>query len=227
MVDEENVYWPADERVRCMPKDGGEIAVVATCRHPPSAIAVDGEYVYVADRHAGTVIAVPCEGGDDDDYTIAVGQHGTGALAVDDESVYWTTSEGALRCAPKDGGPVVTLAERPGPAGALVVDRTGVYWLRGSSPKAAILRVAKEGGEPSVLASGLRTSGFLAQDAGFIYWADPRKGAVMRVPKAGGAPAAVVEGLDAPEALVVDGANVYWSETGARYEGQIVRFPLK
>ncbi len=225
LLDDEYVYFTADERVKRMPKDGGEAETVARCPNPPSAIAVDDDYVYVADRLTGTVIAAPCDGSEVE--TVAVGQLGVGALALDDDAVYWTTSEGALRRAPKDGGPLETLAETAGPAGALVVDQTCVYWLRGSFSSAAILGVDKEDGAAGVVASGIRNTGFLAQDADHLYWANPWAGAIMRVPKVGGAPAAVVEGLDRPEALVADGANVYWGDTGYRVNGAVARFPLR
>jgi sugar lactone lactonase YvrE len=114
-VDRDAVYWvsfaggPSSAVMRAA-KTGGAPSPLATLSvgQDPSGIAVDDAFVYVADEHEalntdeaeGTIVKLPKAGGDP--IVLASGQQRPISIAIDDDSVYWTTEgDGAIRRAPK------------------------------------------------------------------------------------------------------------------------------
>jgi sugar lactone lactonase YvrE len=95
-----------------------------------------------------------------------------------------------------------------------------VYWVNlgyGTSLPGSVMRVAKSGGEPQLLAIEPEFPASLVVDDEAVYWtASGGKrggtGAVMRVTKTGGKPVALVTGLYWPDELEQDDDFLYWTE---------------
>jgi formylglycine-generating enzyme required for sulfatase activity len=122
---------------------------------------------------------------------------------------------------------LVTLAS--GPAGAIAVDGTNVYWTTEDS----VLSVPLGGGMPSTLASGQAGVEDVAVDSANVYWVTwgdtnyPTYGvgAVVKAPLTGGAATTLASnGNQAGDNfLAVDGTSIYWTVSN---NGIIEKVPL-
>jgi hypothetical protein len=116
------------------------------------------------------------------------------------------------------------MARASGSPLGLAIDATHIYWSQrpdSAADATSIVRLAKSGGEPEVLASSQRLPGYrpvLALTADSVVWATLgtltgqwRDGAIMEVPKKGGTPVNLAR---APmvTGLVVHGSEIYWLE---------------
>jgi hypothetical protein len=112
-------------------------------------------------------------------------------------------------------GPVRTLAKGLDTPTQVVLDDDELYWVNTSS-RGSVMRVAKAGGLPQILAADQVFPVSLVVDASDVYWTTAGIGAgtgqVMRVAKTGGAPAAVVGGLNWPADLAGDSDYLYWRD---------------
>jgi len=73
-----------------------------------------------------------------------------------------------------------------------------------------VMSVARQGGQPNVLATGQDKPWRVSVDDLYVYWVgESMKGSVMRVPKHGGEPA-VVASASAPATVEARGGDVYW-----------------
>jgi hypothetical protein len=158
-TDSQNVYWATDNVIMKVSKSGGPPIVLASGLCNPPDIAVDSSNVYWTEQcnltcadddsncAVGTVMSVPIDGGPM--TTIASGQAGPLWIAVDETSVYWTTTgcaygspDGTVMKAPRTGGgtPVTLASGEEGPT-ALAVDETSVYWIdQGLAANTGMLR---------------------------------------------------------------------------------------
>jgi hypothetical protein len=126
-------------------------------------------------------------------------------------------ADGALRRRRKDlSEPSEELAAGLHHPHKLVADDTYVYWLDyGCAPNrdGTVKRIAKSGGTPELLASGLRTTADLDTDRQHVYWTEsgtPYMGLLKRVLKTGGAAETLASEQDGPAAVVVQNGYVYW-----------------
>ena len=126
---------------------------------------------------------VPLAGGDP--VALASGQITPLEIAIDSDSIYWTTfgpsmSGGFLMTMPLAGGtPTRSQRSRKTTLQPMVVDATGVYWAPNPG---GIVRVSKSGDAPTVVGPGDargRSGGRWTR----VYWADQRLDAVMAIPK--------------------------------------------
>lgn len=112
-------------------------------------------------------------------------------------------------------GPVRTLAEGLDVPTQLVLDGDYLYWVNTSS-HGSVMRVAKTGGLPQILAAEQVFPVSLVVDAYDVYWTntgiDAATGQVMRVAKTGGEPVAVASGLNWPSDLAGDSDHLYWRD---------------
>lgn len=102
----------------------------------------------------------------------------------------------------------------------LTTDETHVYWTN-QGGAGAVMRIAKEGGEPEVVGVTDRPPGGLAVDDQTVFWSEVGSGSenhVWRLDKADigtSVPPTVLQSGQSPSlAVAVDDTNVYWVTTG-------------
>lgn len=171
----------------------------------PSAIAVDGEYVYWTCAVAGAVMRARKRGG----APVAIGE-ALGcplSLAVDDAAVFVAICEedGAILRLPKGGGEPDVIAPGEVFPACVALDAQRVYWtsLGDDRDNGEVRSAHKSGGELVVLAEGQAGPEGIGVDAGGVYWLT-RDDYVYRAPKRGGA----AEVLHRPHELVEERLRV-------------------
>ena len=172
--------------------------------------------------------------------TFATGSNAT-SIAVDANSVYWTTGVGDVLSVTLEGGPPTVLASGLPGAGSVAVDGTSVYWiaalLQGAS---AVMKLPVGGGTPVTLVASSTEVAGIAVDATSVFWTDvflvssPHQlspGRVSRMPKDGGAQQILVDDLPlVPGAVAVDDTSVYWlgsAESPTSFSGVLQKAPLQ
>lgn len=170
---------------------------------------------------ASIVLVTSCRGapkpGPGGAFVLATQEGCPSLVALDADSVYFTTTAGTLGKVPKAGGKLATLAEGLARPGALAVDDTSVY----VGAQGALVKVPKSGGPATKLATGLGLVTGLALDATHVTFVDfTTESTLARVAKAGGP----VERLQTVPGLVghfaQDDASIYFVASH-----QLVRLP--
>ena len=146
-------------------------------------------------------------------------------FAADAPNVYWMVYNDSvgnhpamLRSVANSGGTANTLSTGPskdeGWAG-LQVDANSIYFA--DSTAKAVMKVAKAGGTPATLSSGLTYPGSLALDATSIYVMDGMTApfSILKIAKTGGSPVSVASSLSNSEIMVIDGTNIYFTAGGS------------
>ena len=113
--------------------------------------------------------------------------------------------------------PVLLASGQTGPEYP-VPDATHLYWTNAD----AIMRIAKAGGAPEVVATIGTANEGCALDQDFVYFADRGTQTVQRVPKAGGPAEVLAQNQSFPQEVAVDAQWVYWTSNG---EGAVRRAP--
>jgi hypothetical protein len=142
-----------------------------------------------------------------------------GAIAVDEENIYWTAygqtpAGSAVMRAPRGGGPPTVLVTGTGQLApqCLATDGVAVYWGQWSYDVdgGSINAVALDGGAVVTLAQAASPVCIAIDDAN-VYWTDETTWALMRVAKTGGTPVTLAPGGHyEPGAVTVDSTSVYW-----------------
>jgi hypothetical protein len=114
----------------------------------------------------------------------------------------------------------------------LAQDATRIYWTTGEDGSGTVASVAKTGGVPTVLASGLRNPAGIAVHGDAVYWVErgpsfsggEKSGAVKKVAKTGGAVSELASGQPDLDSIVVDADGIYFGGDGGLYklEGGVV-----
>jgi sugar lactone lactonase YvrE len=142
------------------------------------------------------------------------------AVAVRDGVVYFASNgSGAVLAVPASGGSPRTIADGPADRGGdkprilgLAADAHHLYWT--DTARRAVLRVARDGGPPELLAPTGPEPYNIALDDDSVYWRDGTldDGRVMAVAKRGGPARALVAGGESfPRGIAVDASGVYWT----------------
>jgi hypothetical protein len=200
-VDSTRLYWttfyglrPAGNNdvstVASVGLAGGAIEFLATAQRVPSSLTVDSERVYWLDLvDAATATGTTVMSATLDGTTVSMIASGAGssaslggarnkAIAVDASSVYWSEGGGAIRSAPRVGGPATTLADGQDVPGAIGIDAERLYF----ATVGGIREVALGGGSPGDVVAG-ENAASLALDATRIYWTNATRGIIASVPK--------------------------------------------
>lgn len=220
-VDDTTAYWvdPVARQVMTVPVGGGNAAFLFMGDPPfaPQSITLgpDGQ-VYFTDSGLELVAKASFEG----DFTIlADGQTYAMGIAVDAESVYWTSAdEGTVMKVPIAGGAPVALATGQDSPLGIAVDATHVYWVNEGG---TVMKVPVAGGPPSAIADGQLKPKDIAVDATSVYWTNDG-GTVMKAPLEGGSPVALAEGQRNPRKLAIDAESVYWTND----DGTVKKVPI-
>lgn len=157
-------------------------------------------------------------------------------LAVDASGVFWwgrqksSTSYGIFRV-PLDGG-TPELVASTGYVDAIALDADAVYWtVSGTAANhftdGAVMRVAKSGGTPMVLAHFTgRMPGSLAVRGGTVWWTsfdfhNLWEGQILSVDTSVPSPTVVdfADGQNAPWEIALDDTGVYWVNSGMAPNG--------
>jgi hypothetical protein len=233
-IDATNLYYTSLTGIMKLPLAGGAPQKLSAAV-PVSLLAVPSEN------------AIYLTGNDDDSkqcceisrMATAGGEHTAlsldlttgGALAVDATNVYAFQADGVVSI-PRAGGDFTVLAQGEYANGvgytvgqAIAVDDASIYWTYIGSGDfhdnldGKVLKVAKTGGAPVVLADKQDAPWAIAIDDANVYYTAGK--GVWRVSKGGGAPSPVGSGCWEPRGLALDATNVYLAD----YRGQIVAIP--
>ena len=148
-------------------------------------VVVDGTRLFVAigdNAGSGSIAAAAKDGSGL--QTIKSETYPNG-LALDQDYVYWVSDQdapdGAIRRAPKAGGPVTDIARTQNRPCCLTLAGTFAYWLTVSTSNqpAALMRAPVAGGAALALATVSDDADSTKADAAYVYWVD--NGDVHRV----------------------------------------------
>ncbi len=174
------------------------------------ALAVDATHAYVATSDA-RLLRVPLAGGAES--PIAELAAPALAIATAGNRVYFATSDGVVERVPADGvgaiEPIATVAGRPR---AISVDDQGAVYVATSvsdGEGGSIVKVAPEGGEPTVLTTSPASPCAMTRDGHELFFT--AESAVHRLPVEGGQPATVTAGASSACAIATDGADLWFA----------------
>ena len=223
-----NVYWTGGSGVRAVPVAGGTSTLVSS--KASYHLAIDSMNAYwTSYGPAGVVTKAPLLGGKS--TKLATAPYATD-VAVDSESVYFTSNAGVFKV-PIAGGVTTTLW--PGGAGGanlLAIDDSSVYW---TASERGVMKVAKVGGAPITLATS-REPQAIAVDASNVYWTDwsscgvscvTPESTIMKVPIDGGTTITLVAKQNLPDAIAVDDFGVYWLDNPQSGPGEVKKVTPK
>jgi hypothetical protein len=159
--------------------------------------------------------------------TLASGQGGAVAIAVDASNVYWVTPSTVMKV-PIEGGAPTTLASGQTAATAIAVNANDVYWVT-YYDGGAVMKVPIGGGTATTVAGGTygEPAAYfptdVALDANNVYWATSRE--VYQAPIAGGPPVLRTGIRWGPGALALDATNLYYAQRDMNY-GAVMKVPI-
>ncbi|HEX8795887.1 MAG TPA: hypothetical protein VF765_33290 [Polyangiaceae bacterium] len=156
---------------------------IAAMQMTPAGIATDGVTVYWANLGDDTIRSSPFYGDGGQVSIVASDAASPVDVALDDAGVYWVEATSGNVMALRAGAPspVVVASGPPGTTAAIALDGDRIYWV---SSAGSVMRVEKDGGAPTTLASGQDTPVDVAVDSRFVYWADGVvDGGIYRVAK--------------------------------------------
>jgi hypothetical protein len=220
--------------------------VVAAGQAGPTKIALTDSAIYWidegnGDEGSGSIMKVAKAGGPI--TALATHQVTPLGLAVDGASVFWTSrgpsgsltdvrAVGSVLSVALAGGSIRTLAShRPCPD-AIALGAADVFFTeRGltDGKSASVSKVAKMGGQVSLVHGEVRNPGGLVVDGSRIYWSSggscesvngapsDTNGAIYSADLRAGAPKTLASGLRCPEGITLDDAAIYFTsmEDGA------------
>lgn len=155
----------------------------------------------------------------------------TRGLRVDAKGIYFTTTEagetagGTLWRAPLEGGEPTKLVQGMIEGAEIATDDTSVYYFALPYSAASLMKVAREGGTPQQVLTGLNVPHGLAVAADAVYLTElnPDDGTaystnqsrIHRVQKDGGCPIVLASDqyatTNAYQTLIVNDSHVYWT----------------
>lgn len=191
-------------------------AVVAGDLDLPSAMVLDGTYLYFA--YAGHVARVLAAGGPVEDLSTQV--FTAQKLAVDATTVYAASGSKVVsfpKTGDADGGATQNLALAVGKS--LAIDVSNIFFQVPAGVAAAPKTGTGDGGVGDggagvlLAALGSDTVTDIAVDDAYAFFSLPGQGTVLRAAKTGGGmpPVTIAMGEASPSSVVVDGTYVYFA----------------
>jgi hypothetical protein len=215
----QNIDGSGSSAIFSVATDGGDASTVATTDSTGlRALAVDSTSVYAAS--GGKVFRVLQTGGPPETLWSGPARDGVTSLVVSDGQLFLTSSSadaGVTVLVPVDRGVATTLAALGG--SGVAVDRTNVYVAAGDG----VFAIARSGGAPRRLASGLPNPADLAVDATGVYVASAGGnypgggrfgGVISRIPLDGGLPVTLASGQTNFGSMVANNTTVFWATLG-------------
>jgi hypothetical protein len=177
----------------------------------PRGLVLVGDTLYVAERGAGRVVALPRAGGTP--HVFAAGLHRPTRLATDGAAFVVTESEGGNMLWIDSDGHVRPLAMGVAP-GEIGVREGEVFSLEGAADAGALVRRTADGGARTIATALVGASG-LALDGDHAYFtasgAGGAKGSVFDAPRDGDAASPIAVTPEQAVGLAVDDGHVYWA----------------
>ncbi len=167
-LDAKNVYWPSPNSVYGAPLTGGApVPLAQEMLTTPNRIAIDGTYIYWSEspEFGGDSVKRTALAGGGEIQTLAMNLSPVEDLEIDDTNVYILSDADLLKF-PLAGGDAVPVVVALGTS--FVLDGDQVYATNGTT----VVKVAKSGGNPTVLATGQTRATSITVDATNIYWLD-------------------------------------------------------
>lgn len=149
--------------------------------------------------------------------TLVIGLNTVFALAVDDESLYWTTRGngpmGSVQKLLHGSKTVEVLATAQSQPSSLALDGSSVFWTQDLAGK--VMRVARGGGAEAELLHGGENGVFgITHDAGRLFWVNRADRLVRRRTLTEASPVTVAYDAEGPERAAALGDRVFWVTSG-------------
>lgn len=255
-LDDANVYFATTGGlVDRVPKAGGKVQNLTTGLHAPTAIAIDGPNVIVAQQ--GSIISVPKAGGGTTPIASGLGLVPT--FVFDATDIYFVDygKDSTIARIAKGGGAIDRLVTVPGFVQRLAIDESSIYFVSSHE----LVRLPKHSGMRQAVGATIEGDA-LAVDANAIYAIDghsfvrieKQKGKAIKLADFKGAPQPFVDDRDlvwnedgskimaviaegggrprevagdqpSPRASAADATTVYWANCGADGDGSIAKKP--
>jgi hypothetical protein len=223
-ADNKFLYWSEPGKIYRVPKTGGESeTIVSDAPGKPDEMVLDGENIYWlvwggSGSHNLPVLFAKKTGGPT--QSLATGQEGYSGLCVGRDSVYWISATGIRKVA-KTGGADTFLYRNPnqGPMSDMVQDAENLFYAQmDNRDNWVLMKISKQGGEPTKLAPSVsEVMQFVADDTSIYYFDRETTSdyALRKVSINGGEPVTLDRGADSwNKFLAVDKKQVYFTTIG-------------
>lgn len=203
--------------------------VLATDTDPSCCIALDGTYVYWV-HFAGSgwsIMRVATGGGtpeyfDSSDFIVY-------ELAIQNNVLYWTASDGIYRRDLAAGSPRATRIVKDSLSSSpIAADAANVYWGWSTFMGGEVRKAPLAGGTGVAVATGAQVVE-LASDGTNVYWTDygtSLNSKMMMAPVGGGTPTEIANGLTNAGGVKIDGTSVYWYDSSNLFGTKFWKAPL-
>jgi hypothetical protein len=175
-----------------------------------AAIETDGAHCGACEHDC---LGAACKDGMCEPEVLASNLPYANRLALDEERVYWTSSDNRIQALPLGGGTPVVLADKQDGPWDIAADGAALYWT--STDANQVRSLALGGGAPAVLADAGNPLG-IAVRKGALYFTDTYdklsdQEHVVRIPLPGGAPQTIASTAGA-WMVAADDQRAYWTD---------------
>jgi hypothetical protein len=196
----------------CTIKESDGSFVVATKQDGIGWLLSDDAHVYWYTSHDQVIHQADLLGCDS--TTLAIAAIGVTSMAIDDDHLYWSDSQGIHRVVKGTTNAELLYSTQYG-GEALAVDDTTVYFLSTTNgTDFGVLSMPKTGGTPSPLSTEPSGTERIAFDATYLYWVRDF-GAIVKMLKTGGAVQTLYTDPSTTYALAIDDASIYWGNASS------------